>query len=168
MLSRAQRLSLSWAWWIHSKPSHPISLRCKCKSSFPLLWSLLRNHSNTRLSVTLCNVLILHGHEQTSHPTPLTPPNWCTLQSAIRDCLFSIFANSNNTKRIYAIGKIMIIFLCTVNTGHIRSKYCSSARVADFHGTFARTHMARLIYIIQLSMKQPGWNGISWQMWCKR
>ena len=86
VFSWARRFSLSWAWWIHSKPSHPISLWRKCNVSFPLLWSLLRNYSNTRVSITL------QGDESlTSHPAPFSRPH------------------SNNTERIYAIGKILLL-----------------------------------------------------------
>jgi hypothetical protein len=87
VFTRARHLSLSWAKWIQSTSPNPVSLR-----SILILSSHLRLGlpSGPRPFVTFRNVFLFYGGELLA---PAQPPSWrATPFSAVRDCLFNIFA----------------------------------------------------------------------------
>ena len=92
----ARHLSLSWASSIQSAPPHPTSWRSPCTKSlvlFPLLRSYQSISPSTRLSLwTVRNRIRFYGEELLATcPTPKLEDH---LLSAVRDCLFNIFAST--------------------------------------------------------------------------
>ena len=87
----ARQLSLSWASSIQSMPSHPTSWRFKSHAPFSLLRSYQSISPGPRRSVwTFRNLIRFYG-EKLLAPRP-TPKLEDHSVSAVRDCLYNIFA----------------------------------------------------------------------------
>jgi hypothetical protein len=89
--------TLSWASWIQSAPSIPVSLRSKSHVLFPLLRSCQRiSPGPKRFETFRNNNNFLRWGVVAPRPTPKLEDHSL---SAVRDCLFNIFAATLRTRR---------------------------------------------------------------------